>query len=164
MRRRKNTLRNIILIILLVILGVLIVCVFKDKKIDNNINSNNKNSNKIDSNISDKKDTNTDKKDETTKEDNTNNNSEPKKDEKNETNQQLQDNVTVNIELIGDEEITLNVGDKYNELGVKATDSKGNDVTKQVTIQNSVDTSKKGEYMVIYSIGKSMVIRNVTVK
>lgn len=162
MRRRKNTLRNIILVILLIILGVLIVCVFKDKKIDNNTNENS-NSQKINNTTNNTNKTNNNENTTTNKE-NDISTSEPKKDEESETKQQLQNNVTVNIELIGSEEITLNVGDTYKELGYKATDSNGKDVSSEVNIQNNVDTSKKGEYMVIYSIGKSMVIRNVIVK
>ena len=76
----------------------------------------------------------------------------------------MQNNITAKLELIGSDEITLKVGEKYKELGVKAVDSNGKDISSQVSIENNVDTSKSGNYMVIYSIGKSMVIRNVIVK
>ena len=89
---------------------------------------------------------------------------EPKREENKENIQENLNNITVNLELIGDEEITLKLGEKYNELGAKAIDEDGNDVSKYVKIENEVDTSKAGEYVVIYSIGKSIVIRNVYVK
>ena len=89
---------------------------------------------------------------------------EPQKDEELENKQEVDNNEYFEISLVGEEEIYINVGEKYNELGAKAFDSKGNDVSNKIMIQNEVDTSKKGEYMVIYSIGKAMVVRNVIVK
>ena len=164
MRRKKRNAWKIVIAILLILLGVVIVYACKDKLFSTEEPKTTNNTQKVDNSTSDKKNTNTDNN--TNKVDNSNDmsTSEPKKNETSETKQQLQNNVTVTIELIGSEDITLNVGDKYNELGVKAIDSNGKDVSKEVTIQNNVDTSKKGEYMVIYSIGKSIVIRNVTVK
>ena len=91
-------------------------------------------------------------------------NSEPKKDEKAEIKQELNDNITINIELNGSENIELKKGDTYKELGARATDSNGNDVSQKIIIDGKVDTSKEGEYIVIYSIGKSMVMRNIIVK
>lgn len=92
------------------------------------------------------------------------NNSEPKSDEQSEVKQELNNNITANIELVGDDTIKLSVGEKYTELGAKATDSNGNDISSKIIIDGKVDTSKSGEYIIIYSIGKSMVIRNVIVK
>lgn len=89
---------------------------------------------------------------------------EPQKDENLENKQEVDNNEYFEISLVGEEEIYINVGEKYNELGAKALDSKGNDVSNKIVIQNEVDISKKGEYMVIYSIGKAMVVRNVIVK
>ena len=89
---------------------------------------------------------------------------EPQKDEQLENKQEVENNGYYEISLIGEDEIYINVGEKYNELGAKAFDKDGNDVSNKISIQNEVDTTKKGEYMVIYSIGKSMVIRNVIVK
>ncbi len=89
---------------------------------------------------------------------------EPAKTENQENKNELNNNVTINIELIGEEEITINVNDQYVDKGVKATDSNGNDVTKYINVDNNVDTSKQGTYYVIYSYGKSIVIRTINVK
>lgn len=170
-RSKPNTIINAILVILIIVLIVLFILFEIDKfnkdksnsdkpKTTNNV-STTKNNTKDDN---EKKDYDSDNKEETNQTNNKSNNEEPKKTEKDETKQEIQNNVTVNIELIGNDEITLNVGDKYNEQGAKAIDSNGKDVSKQIKIEGSVDTSKPGDYMIIYSIGKSMVIRNVTVK
>ena len=89
---------------------------------------------------------------------------EPKKNEEQENKQENMNNITVKLDLIGDEEVTIKVGDEYKDSGAVATDEKGNDVSKYITVQNEVDTSKTGDYAVIYSIGKSIVIRTVHVK
>lgn len=56
------------------------------------------------------------------------------------------------ITLVGDTNINLYVGDKYNEPGYSARDQDGNDVSNRVTINGSVDTSKEGTYEIKYSI------------
>lgn len=68
------------------------------------------------------------------------------------------------IELIGEEEITINLGDKYTELGAKAYNTSGEDISKEIKIDSSVDTSKQGRYTVSYSIGNFIVMRYVVVK
>lgn len=70
-----------------------------------------------------------------------------------------------NIVLEGEDEITVNNGEKYEELGVKKvsdnTDGKMN--VKDVKIDSSkVDTSKNGTYKVTYTISDSF--NNKTVK
>lgn len=90
--------------------------------------------------------------------------SEPKKNEIKENEQENINNITVKLELIGEEEIIINKGEEYKDQGAKATDEQGNDVSKYINVENGVDTSKEGKYMVIYSIGKSIAIRNVRVK
>lgn len=52
------------------------------------------------------------------------------------------------LELVGDEEIYLNVGDTYVEQGVTIT----KDYDAEVTIDSNVDTSEAGTYEVTYSI------------
>ncbi len=56
------------------------------------------------------------------------------------------------IKLNGDEEITIGVGDKYEELGVKSVidANDGKLKTKDVTIKGDVDTSEIGTYDVQY--------------
>ena len=68
------------------------------------------------------------------------------------------------IELIGDEVVTVIKGEKYIDKGAKAVDESGNDVSNQIKVDNTVDTSKTGEYTVTYSIGNFIVIRRVIVK
>ena len=88
----------------------------------------------------------------------------PKENDQEEIKQEIQNNITINIELIGDEEVVINKGENYIDKGAKATDSNGNDVSNKIIVDNMVDTNEKGEYMVIYSIGKSMVVRTVIVR
>ena len=59
-----------------------------------------------------------------------------------------QDTEAPKISLVGDEQITLTVGEKYKELGASAIDNCDN---VKVEIKNNVDTSKKGTYKVVYS-------------
>lgn len=166
-KRRKNSdkIRNIILVILFILLLVIIFIAINQNKDKDDIQNNNV-KNQIEENNINKKEDKTTNPDETNNSNNASNdvNSEPKQEEKSETKQEIQNNITVNLELNGSEEITINVGDKYKELGAKAIDSTGKDVSSQINIDSNVDTSKKGEYMVIYSIGKSMAIRTVIVK
>lgn len=68
------------------------------------------------------------------------------------------------IELVGEEEITINVGDNYIEYGAKAYNTEGKDISNEIKIDSSVDTSKQGRYTVSYSIGNWIVMRYVTVK
>ena len=67
------------------------------------------------------------------------------------------------IELLGGEKITLTIGSQYNELGYKAYDRKNNDVSSLVEITSNVDTSKIGEYEVLYTIDGITKVRYVTV-
>ena len=53
--------------------------------------------------------------------------------------------------LVGEKEITLNVGDEYVEQGTKVI-SFGKDKSSQVVIESNVDTSVAGEYYVKYTI------------
>ena len=173
-RLRKKTRKNLwytflILLIFIFFLGV----IYKKNYLDKNNNIiNNVVNNKQKEEITPKENTTneTDKESSSKSSSKTINNTstekkeEPAKTEKQETKNELNNNVTLNIELIGEEELTINVNDKYIDKGVKATDSNGNDVTKYIDIENNVDTSKQGTYYVIYSYGKSIVIRTVNVK
>lgn len=66
------------------------------------------------------------------------------------------------IELVGDETITINLGDEYIEPGFSAYNG-NTDVTSSVEITSTVDTKNPGEYEVLYSIGSANVIRYVKV-
>ena len=66
------------------------------------------------------------------------------------------------IELQGEETITINLGDEYKEPGYSAYNG-NTDVTADVEIISTVDTTKTGEYEILYSIGSENVIRYVKV-
>ena len=74
--------------------------------------------------------------------------------------QGLSDELTLNIKVIAErpvinaKDLTLYVGDKFNPLDkVTAIDINGNDITKHIkVIENTVDTTKKGIYKVVYQV------------
>lgn len=69
------------------------------------------------------------------------------------------DNKGPEIKLNGSEEITVNLGEKYKEPGVKSVtdNSDGKIDTKEVTINSKdVDTSKVGTYEVTYTVQDSL--------
>ena len=67
------------------------------------------------------------------------------------------------IDLSGNREITIYKGDIYIEPGYTARDSKGNDLTDKVVVNNMIDTLQEGEYQVSYTLGNTTEIRQVTV-
>ncbi|MCH2196465.1 immunoglobulin-like domain-containing protein [Kordia sp.] len=56
------------------------------------------------------------------------------------------------ITLIGNATINLNVGDAYTELGATATDNVDGDITANISITGTVDTSVAGTYTVRYNV------------
>ncbi len=87
----------------------------------------------------------------------------------NDKTQTQQDTEKPNIELFGDKEITLTVGDKYKELGAVATDNVDGDITSKIKISGKVNTKVAGEYLVKYTVSdssknKTSVERKVIVK
>ena len=177
-RRRKKNKSDYILIVLIIIFGSLLLLnkCLSEKNLNKNKKDNGKNitvekstkkeetkkeNKKITSKTEEIKKENKEtesKKEEVKKE------TGPKSTEEEETKKERDNNATINIELIGEDEITINKGEKYVDQGVKATDSDGNDVTDEIEIINGVDTSKSGKYSVVYSYGKNIVIRKVIVK
>ena len=71
--------------------------------------------------------------------------------------------VSYYIDLSGNREITIYEGDIYIEPGYTARDSKGNDLTDKVVVNNMIDTLQEGEYQVSYTLGNTTEIRRVTV-
>ncbi len=67
----------------------------------------------------------------------------------------VSDDVKPTITLNGDEKITLNIGDNYEEKGATASDNCDGNLTKSIEIQGSVDTSKVGEYKITYYVKDS---------
>ncbi len=53
--------------------------------------------------------------------------------------------------LIGQKEITLNVGDVFVDEGVKVI-SFGNDISNNVKVEGEVNTLKAGEYVLTYTV------------
>lgn len=73
------------------------------------------------------------------------------------------------IKLKGSSSMTLEVGETYTEKGATATDKNDGDLTNQIKISGSVNTSKAGTYTVTYTVTNSqnkttVVTRKITVK
>lgn len=173
MKKKKNINKVVLVLIFVLILGFLYVIynniiaendnkkqVIEDKKDTSDKTDKNKNDEKIEDDVDN--DNNEDIKDAS----NTENNTSIPKTEVKENNSQVEaKNLNVSrIELIGDEEITLNVGDKYVEYGAKAYNTDGVDISSEIKIDSSLDTSKQGKYTVSYSIGNWIVMRYIIVK
>lgn len=67
------------------------------------------------------------------------------------------------LELLGETRITLTKDSDYIEPGYKAYDKKNNEVTNQVKVTSNVDTSKTGEYEIVYSVNGINRVRYITV-
>ena len=67
------------------------------------------------------------------------------------------------IKLYGEEKITITLGSNYIEPGYIAYDKNKNDITNQVEVTNNIDTSKVGEYEVLYSVGNINKVRYITI-
>ena len=81
---------------------------------------------------------------------------------------EVPDNPTV-IHLNGSKNITLKLGEKYEEPGYTAIDYIDGDLTKEVKVTGSVNTTKAGIYRLIYSVVNSKGVttsetRVVTIK
>lgn len=73
------------------------------------------------------------------------------------------------IELFGDKEITLTVGDTYNELGAMVMDNVDGDITSKIKITGKVNTEVAGTYTIKYtatdsSKNKTSITRTIIVK
>ena len=56
------------------------------------------------------------------------------------------------ITLVGDAEITVEVGSTYTDLGATASDNYDGDITTDIVTVNNVDTSVIGSYTVTYNV------------
>ena len=65
------------------------------------------------------------------------------------------DVVPPKITLSGDSRVYVVLGESYKEAGYKAIDDCDGDITEKVTVKGSVDTSKKGEYTIEYTVEDS---------
>lgn len=59
------------------------------------------------------------------------------------------------IKLSGDKTISVVLGGTFKEPGYKATDDCDGDITKNVKVTGTVDTNKKGEYKLEYTVSDS---------
>lgn len=67
------------------------------------------------------------------------------------------------FKLIGPSTLYINVGDDYQEYGIKVL-ANGSDISDQVIVDSSlIDTTKLGEYKVKYQVNNEYVFRNVFV-
>ncbi len=69
---------------------------------------------------------------------------------------------SISFKLIGPSELTLEVNSEYNDLGSEAK-LLGIDLTKKIKIDGSVDTSKIGEYKILYKLFNKKLERVVKV-
>ncbi len=171
MSKRKNKKSNnfiSIMLILIIFIGIIVLIsnAYMSDKAKNQINQNKEKTKETKKNDSvNKKENNISSSSNTNNIMNTNDAvSEPAKTEKDENKQENANNITVKIELIGEEEVIISKGEKYNDLGAKAVDSTGKDVSDKIKVDNTVNTNKEGTYTVTYSIGNSIVMRYVIVK
>lgn len=77
--------------------------------------------------------------------------------------------VTTLIYLSGDKNMVIKEGESYVDPGYRATNALTGDVTDQVKLTGTVDTSKKGVYRIVYSVVDSdgatiSDVRTVTVE
>ena len=59
------------------------------------------------------------------------------------------------ITLVGDSQITVEVGSTYTDLGATASDNYDGDITADIVTVNNVDTSVIGSYTVTYNVTDS---------
>lgn len=74
------------------------------------------------------------------------------------------ENISYEITLSGEETIQLYRYDEYLEPGYKAVTNKNEDATKDVKVNNNINTSVPGRYEITYSIGDNSIKRNIIVK
>ncbi len=68
------------------------------------------------------------------------------------------------IELEGNENIKLYVGNTYNEPGYKASDEYDGDLTDKVIVENQIDINKSGKYKITYTVEDSSNNKTTTTR
>ncbi|MFA5166118.1 MAG: thrombospondin type 3 repeat-containing protein [Candidatus Paceibacterota bacterium] len=56
------------------------------------------------------------------------------------------------ITILGDNPVTVYVGDAYNDAGATANDNKDGDITSRIKVKNMVNTAVIGSYLVTYDV------------
>ena len=67
------------------------------------------------------------------------------------------------IDLVGETNMIMYVGDTYKEPGYKGYDVNKQDVTKDIRVNNNLNTSKIGEYDITYSLKNIKKVRKIKV-
>ena len=65
------------------------------------------------------------------------------------------DEVAPVIELLGEVEVTVELGSEYEDAGAKATDGVDGDLSGSIVVQSNVDTAQVGSYRVSYNVKDS---------
>lgn len=60
------------------------------------------------------------------------------------------------ITILGDNPVTIYLGDEYKDAGATAQDNKDGDITSKIEVKNKVDVNKIGEYLVTYDVMDSV--------
>lgn len=72
----------------------------------------------------------------------------------------VKDNTKPDILLVGEKEISIKVGEKYNEQGATATDNVDGDITSQIKITGNVNVNIPGKYTLVYSVSDAAGNKN----
>ena len=72
--------------------------------------------------------------------------------------------VTYTLNLNGDRNVIITLGNDYIEAGYSAYDSEGNDITSKVQINSNIKVNEIGNYEISYTIGDKTEIRNIEIK
>lgn len=72
------------------------------------------------------------------------------------------DRIGINFYLIGNSEITLLVGTKYNEPGFNAKGTDGKDYKNNVIVGGTVNTNKVGKYTITYQLKVGSIDKTLT--
>lgn len=156
-RKKKSALFNILLIVLLLVLGFIAFKAYdayRTNKSDNFIKEEKEKIKEVEK-----------KKEETKKEEKKDDSQKPSSDEKTENeNEVSRKGGNINLEIKGDDEITIKKGSTFNDPGFIATYEDGTDASSEVKVEGEVDTNKIGTYTISYSAGNNIILRRVYVE
>lgn len=75
----------------------------------------------------------------------------------------IEEKITYDIQLNGNRDVNITLGNDYIESGYTAYDSNGNDVTDRVTVSSNIKVNELGTYEISYTINDAKVIRYVNI-
>ena len=86
-----------------------------------------------------------------------------------ERNVDVVDSIPPTINLNGDTELSLYVGDEYLEAGATASDNYDGDITGRIVVHSNLNTTQAGEYEIVYVVEDSSgnsanIARKVTIE